>query len=83
MLASTKSNREGHYKTFLEECLNEEKTYGDSGQPTANTKKLGSCEFCSSYSFKSQDRKRATLLPVSSSAKERRFTEYTTSEYPH
>ena len=55
--APTKSNRKGHYKAFLEECLNEEKTYGDSGEATANTKNLGSYEFFPSYSIKSKTEK--------------------------
>ena len=52
--APTKSDKKGHYKTFLEGCLNEAKTHGDSEQATANTKNLGSCEFYPSYSIKSK-----------------------------
>ena len=50
--------RRGHYKTFLQECLNETKRYGHEGQPTAVADNLGSCQFgCKAYSFKSKTAK--------------------------
>ena len=46
--------RDGHYDTFLQSCIRQEHTFGDSGQPTAEQKNLGKCKFCPSYYFKSQ-----------------------------
>jgi hypothetical protein len=44
----------GHYNTFLQEAANENKRFGDAGQPNAEEKALGSCQTCPSFSFKSK-----------------------------
>ena len=47
----------GHHNTFLQETINENKIFGDKGQPTAEENKLGSCEICPNYAFKSKTEK--------------------------
>ena len=44
----------GHYNTFLQETINGNKIFGDKGQPAAEENKLGTCEICPNYAFKSK-----------------------------
>ena len=46
-------NLKGHYNTFLQEVLNEEKIFSDEGQPTAMKKNFCRCNFCPNFFFKS------------------------------
>ena len=50
-------SKNGHYNTFFQECINQQKRYGDVGQPTAVEKQLGVCDFCPSFAFKSKTEK--------------------------
>ena len=51
------TDKSGHYKTFLEECVNENPQFGDYGQPTSAEKELGACERCPGYKFMSTTEK--------------------------
>ena len=50
-------SKNGHYNTFFQECINQQKRYGDVGQPTGVEKQLGVCDFCPSFAFKSKTEK--------------------------
>ena len=52
---------EGHYATFLEHSKSNFDTFGDEGQPTSTSKKLGSCDFCPSYNLSQKLKKRDIL----------------------
>ena len=54
----------GRYNTFLEEELNQNKQFGDKGQPTAPASNLGKCEYCA-FSFKSKTEKNLAQWGVS------------------
>lgn len=54
---SQSSVYKGRYNTFLQETMNTSKRFGDTGQPNAEKKALGSCPICPSFSFKSKTEK--------------------------
>ena len=48
------SEKDGHYKTFLEECINANPRFG---QPSAQGNDLSRCTVCPNYSFTSKTEK--------------------------
>ena len=51
------SEKDGHYKTFLEECINANPRFGHTGQSSAQGNDLGRCTVCPNYSFTSKTEK--------------------------
>ena len=54
---SVSSSHEGRFRTFLQECVAEQKRFGDAGQPLAQKNDLGACPHCPHFAFKSKTEK--------------------------